>query len=118
MARNYVNEGNTLNYTAAADTASGDGVAIGSVLGVSLETVKSGAAGVAAIFGTFELPKLSAAVITQGEALIWDIDANKFIVASAATGDLLNCAIATEAAGNGTSTVKARLSPGSGSISP
>lgn len=117
MARNYVNEGNTLNYTAAADTNSGDGVALGSVLGVSLETVKNGATGVAAIVGTFELPKLSTAVITQGEMLIWDIDANKFIVASAATGDLLNCAVATEAAGNGALTVRARLCPGSGSIS-
>lgn len=117
MARNYVNEGNTLNFTAGATITSGQGVAIGCLLAVALGAVANGANGVAAIEGTFELPKLSTAVITQGEALIWDIDANQFIVASAATGDLLGCAVATEAAGNGTTTVRAKLCPGAGSIS-
>jgi len=113
MARNYINDGAFINFTAAADIASGQGVVVGSVLGVALESVKTGAVGGAAIFGAFELPKLAGADIAQGDPLIWDVDAGEFIVASPDAGDLLNCAIAIDAAGTGTTTVRARLSPGS-----
>ena len=117
MARNYVNPGEHITFTAAADVASGDGVAIGILLGVALGAVATAAQGTAAIEGAWDLPKLSTAVITEGAPLIWDVSAGQFIVASAATGDLLNCAVALEAAGNGTTTVRAKLLPGAGSVS-
>lgn len=117
MARNYVNPGEHITFTASADVASGAGVAIGVLLGVSLGDVASGEQGTAAITDAWTLPKLSTAVITEGAALIWDVSAGQFIVASAATGDLANCAVALEAAGNGTTTVRAKLTPGTGSVS-
>lgn len=117
MARNYVNPGEHITYTAAADTSSGAAFALGTLLAVSLGAVANGADGTAAIEGVWELPKLSTAVIAAGDSLIWDVSAGQFIVASAATGDLLNCAVAVEAAGNGTTSVRAKLTPGTGSVS-
>lgn len=117
MARNYVNPGEHITFTAGADVASGAGVVIGVMLGVALGAVANGETGTAAIEGAWDLPKLGTAVITEGAALIWDVSAGQFIVASAATGDLANCAVALEAAGNGTTTVRAKLTPGTGSMS-
>ncbi|HEX7113202.1 MAG TPA: capsid cement protein [Mizugakiibacter sp.] len=117
MARNHVSPGEHIAFTAAADVSSGAGVAIGTMLGVALGNVANGASGTAAIEGVWTLPKLSTAVIAEGDRLIWDVSAGEFIVAGAATGDLLNCAVAVEAAGNGTTTVNAKLTPGAGSIS-
>lgn len=117
MAKNFVFEGDHIPYTAAADVASGAAVVIGTLLGVSLTDVASGASGEAAVEGVWELPKLSTAVITAGASLIWDISAGQFIVAAPATGDLLGAATAIAAAGNGTTTVRARLNPGNATVS-
>lgn len=116
MANNYVKPGDHLTYTAAADTASGAGVLLGSVLGVSLTTVANGASGEAGIEGVWILPKASAAVINQWARPIWDQSAGEFIASGAATGDLLDGAVAVEAAGSGTTTVRVRLLPGAGSL--
>ena len=117
MAKNFIKPGDHLTYTAGADTASGAGVLLGTVLGVSLTAVGNGASGEAAVEGVWEMPKLSTAVIAAWARPTWDVSAGEFIVALPATGDLLNGAIAVEAAGNGTTTVKVRLLPGAGSLS-
>lgn len=114
MAKNFVFPGEHIPFTAAADADSGEAVVIGSLLGVSLTAVLNGGAGQAAIEGVWELPKLSTAVIAAGARLTWDISAGEFIVASAATGDIENCAVAIAAAGNGVTTVRAKLTPGAG----
>ncbi len=116
MAKNYIKPGDHWPFTAGANVASGQAVVIGTVLGVALCAVANGAAGEAAVEGVWELPKLSTAVIAQGVRLTWDVSAGEFIVASAAVGDLENCAVAEAAAGNGATTVRARLCPGAGTI--
>lgn len=116
MAKNYIKPGEHLTYTAGADIASGSGVLLGTLLGVALTTLASGASGEAAVEGVWELPKASAAVINAWSNPIWDVSAGEFIAASAATGDLLGGAVAVEAAGSGTTTVKVRLLPGGGSL--
>jgi len=117
--KNYVGPGEHISFVAGADITSGSGVVIGTLLGVATHDVKNGAPGTAAIEGVFTLPKLSTAVIAEGDRLIWDIDSSppQFIKASAATGDLLGVAVAVAAAGNGTTTVAAKLTPDSGSVS-
>lgn len=119
MAKNFVQPGVKIPFVAGATITSGSGVVIGSLLGVALHDVANGASGTAAIEGVFNLPKLSTAVIAAGARLIWDIDSSppQFIVASAATGDILSCAVAITAAGNGTTTVQAKLTPDGGSVS-
>lgn len=116
MAKNFIKPGEHLTYTAAADTASGSGVLLGSLLAVALTTVANGANGEAAIEGVWELPKASADVIAAWDEPTWDVSAGEFITGVAASGDLLGGAVAVEAAGAGTTTVKVRLLPGAGSL--
>jgi predicted RecA/RadA family phage recombinase len=59
--KNYVQDGKYLDFTAAADVDSGELVQVGSLHGVSVTDVASGAKGVLAMEGVFTLPKLTAA---------------------------------------------------------
>lgn len=104
MATNYVQPGDTMTITAGADLASGEVVVVGQSLCVALETIANGATGVVARKGVFTVPKVSAAVIAQGERLVWDASAAAFDdnAATPATGDVSGeGAVAFEAAGNG-----------------
>lgn len=114
MAKNYVASGEHITFVASAGVASGAAVVIGSLLGVSLTAVASGASGEAAIEGVWELPKLSTAVIANGTRLHWDVSAGEFVISGTAAGDLEGCAVAVAAAGNGMATVWAKLTPNTG----
>lgn len=73
MAKNFIQPGNTLTLTPAADVASGIGYLFGAALfGVALTDVKSGEAGEFATEGVFTLPKTSALAISVGDRLYWD----------------------------------------------
>jgi predicted RecA/RadA family phage recombinase len=116
MAKNYKQPGNVIDITAGANLTSGTPVVVGTLLAVPLTDIANGDVGAAQIEGVFELPKLGTAVITAGAKLIWDVSAGQFIIASAATGDLDGCAVAIAAAGNGTTTVLAKLLPGNATV--
>lgn len=116
MANNYVKPGEHISFTAGGTVASGQAVVIGSLLGVSLTALSNGETGEAAIEGVWELPCASAAVITPGAKLIWDVSAGEFILTGAATGDLVGCATAVAGAGNGVTTVLAKLTPGTATV--
>lgn len=117
MAKNFIKPGEHLTFVAGANIASGAGVLLGTLLGVSLTTVANGASGEAAVEGVWELPKASADVIAAWSRPVWDTATAAFITGLATTGDLLNGAIAVEAAGAGATKVKVRLLPGGGSLS-
>lgn len=116
MTNKFVQPGKVIDHTAASDITSGSCVVMGILLGVALGDIATGDTGSVQIEGVFELPKLSTAVITKGEKLIWDVSASQFIDGSAATGDLDGCAVAIEAAGNGSTTVLAKLLPGNATV--
>lgn len=116
MAKNYKFPGAVIDITAAANLTSGQAAIVGTLLAVALVDIPSGGKGSAQIEGVFELPKLPAAVVTEGAALHWDVSAGQFIVTATAVGDLENCAIAIAAAGNGTTKVLAKLAPGAGVV--
>ncbi|USE38935.1 DUF2190 family protein [Endozoicomonas sp. SCSIO W0465] len=65
MATNYLQEGKTIEFTAAADVASGSAVVVGTVVVVAISTVLSGELAVGMTDGVFDLPKGTGA-ITQG----------------------------------------------------
>ena len=112
MSKNYVQEGDVIQYTAGANIAAGAVVAIGQILGVALVDIANGETGSVAIEGVFSVPKVSGAVIAQGESLTWDVSAGAFDdnAATAATGDITGApAVAFEAAGNGVTTLKVRF---------
>ena len=104
MTTTAVQRGDVIDYTAGSTIASGDVVVIGNIIGVALTDIANGSTGSVATRGVFTVPKVSAAVIAQGESLVWDVSAGAFDdnAASPATGDISGAAAcAWEAAGNG-----------------
>ena len=116
MATSMKQPGEVIDYTAGADISSGDVVVIGSngdaIIGVAITDIANGDTGPVAIGGVWTLPKVSAAVIGQGESLVWDSSAGEFDDNQAipAAGDVSGpAAIAFAAAGNGATTVDVKL---------
>ena len=116
MATNYVSDGNVINWTNGTGSAvsSGDVVATGHCIGVALVDIANGATGSVAVEGVFAVPKVSAAVFTQGEKLIWDASASAFddSAATPATGDITGGAVAWIAGANAETTCTVKLTPG------
>lgn len=116
MATNYVSDGNVINWTNGTGSAvsSGDVVATGHCIGVALVDIADGATGSVAVEGVFTVPKVSAAVFTQGEKLIWDASASAFddSAATPATGDITGGAVAWIAGANAETTCTVKLTPG------
>jgi predicted RecA/RadA family phage recombinase len=121
MSTKYVSEGATIDYAngTGSDIAADDVVKVSGVLGVALADIPDGESGSVRIKGIFRLPKVSAAVIAQGETLVWDVSAGAFDDANAtpATGDVSgSTAIAAAAAGNGDTVVDVLLTGVPGTV--
>ena len=104
--KTFIQPGNIITVTAAANIASGDGVLVGSIFGVAATDAVAGDEVEIGTVGVYELPKLSTAAIAQGDRVAWDDTAKK--IALPGVG-LYPVGIATESAGNGATTVKVRL---------
>jgi predicted RecA/RadA family phage recombinase len=108
--KNYVQEGKTLTLTAPAAVTSGQLVVVGSIIGVAAFDAASGGEVEVTVEGVFELPKSATDVIAQGDKLYWD-SGQSTLTKTAGTGSKPMVGVATEAAGNGSSTVNCRLMP-------
>lgn len=77
MAKNYICEGDRLDYTNATgvDIKSGDPVLIGSTLGVAYTDIPGELTRTVMIEGVYSLPK-DAAIISQGAKVYFDADGN------------------------------------------
>lgn len=77
MAKNYICEGDRLDYTNATgvDIKSGDPVLIGSTLGVAYTDIPGELTRTVMIEGVYEIRKASGAM-AQGAKLYWDADGN------------------------------------------
>lgn len=113
-------EKRTIQYLAAADIVVDQIVVCGATapvsVGVACQAIADTETGIVDIAGVYDMPKVSAGVIKAGEAVDWDatlsaIDDNQSTLAS---GDVGNCGVAMEDAGNGDTTVKVQLLPGVG----
>lgn len=118
MAKNYIQPGEVIDYTAGADIATGDVVVVGNLIGVAITDIANGAVGPAKITGVFELPKVPTAVIGAGETVNWDLDVGAFDdnQAVAAAGDLSGGCVAVAAAGNGDATVMVKINVGANTV--
>lgn len=121
MAVQFVQEGETINYSnAGAAIAAGDVVVMGHTIGIALvdiaATTGSGAVGISGVFSG--VPKVTAAVFAQGEKLIWDVSAGKFDDSAAipASGDVTGAAIAAVAGANLETTCTIKLTPGNATL--
>jgi predicted RecA/RadA family phage recombinase len=90
---------------------------VGQQIGIALvDIAATSGTGEVAVAGVYNVPKVSAAVIAQGESVIWDASAGEFDdnAATPATGDVSGCCVAAEAAGNGVTTIAVKLNVGIG----
>lgn len=113
---NRLGDGKSITYSNTGSAISaGDVVIMGDTIGVAaVDIAATTGVGEVYIDGEFTLPKLTAAVITVGQRMMWDVTGGGFDddAATPASGDISNGAIAMEGAGSGVLTIKARLTPG------
>lgn len=116
---NYQQRGAVISFTAGATIAAGQVVRVGNLLGVAPAAVANGATGELCIEGVFTVPKVSGAVIANGETLTWDASAAAFDdnAATPATGDVTGpCACAFEAAGSGVTSLAVKFTGVPGTV--
>lgn len=107
MATNYIEDGEVLTLTPAADVAAGVGYLFGAGLfGVAINAVSSGNPGAFATEGVWQLAKTSALAISVGDRVFWDAT-NK--VVNKTTTAQQQVGVAVEAAANPSGTVKVKL---------
>lgn len=117
MAKTYVQKGDVLDHTAAADISSGAVVAMGNIVGVALADIPNGGIGPVQVDGVFTLAKTAATAWAQGDALRWDVSASQFTKGGvAATGDISNCAVAAAVAGSADTTAAVLLRAMAGTV--
>lgn len=119
MATNQTQHGESIVITAGANITSGQVVRVGQLLGVAITDIANGSTGAIALEGVFTVPKVSGAVIAQGESLTWDASAAAFDdnAATPATGDVTGApAIAWTAAGNGVTTLQVKFTGVPGTV--
>ena len=98
MAKNYVQEGEVIDFVAAAAVLAGAVVVMGKRIGISLSDTAQGATGAAAVEGVFKLNKLAGDVVGQGDLLYWDA-ANTRLTTTAGGNTLAGYAFAAAAGG-------------------
>ena len=97
----------TWTNSSGADVVSGQVVKMGSMIGVAITDIAQNADGAVKVTGVFaSMPKTTGTAWTVGLGLNWDVSTGKFdsIAATAATGDIVGCCQAWEAAASGDAT--------------
>ncbi|EOX4945655.1 DUF2190 family protein [Vibrio alginolyticus] len=69
MAKNKIEDGQTIDFTAATAHKSGDLIEVGALAVVVHQNVEAGEPGVGHVEGVWSLPKSTAIAIAQGEAV-------------------------------------------------
>lgn len=121
--KNNVAVGTRITWTNGTGSAvvSGQLIRVGNLLAVASVNIANGSVGELCIGSVFEVPKKSTDTITQGQALTWKASLAQLTntPGAAASGDLAGVAVAWEAAGAGSTVVKAFLPAiGSGTLTP
>lgn len=109
MAKNYIQDGNIIDFTAGAATVSGQVVVVGSIVGIAAADVANGNVGPLIVNGVVEIPAATAE-ITVGAPVYWDADGDPVggtadsgaATATATDNTLVGYAIAAKAAAGAT----------------
>lgn len=94
--KTYIQHGAILTVTAPAEVASGDGVLIGSLFGVSQIAAASGAEITIVTQGVIELAKTAAQEWSVGDKIYWN-DTTKKATTAASGNTLIGVAVAAAA---------------------
>lgn len=107
--KNFIQPGNSIDVAApTGGMTSGVGVQIGSLFGVAIETKAQTLIGSIQVEGVVQIAKLGTDVMAVGAKVNWN---NTTKQVQLAAGDLAAVATVVEAAGNGITTVKVKLTP-------
>lgn len=105
--KNHIQKGDVITVAApAGGIGAGEGAIIGNIFGVAAFAAAVGEPVELATTGVYQLPKATAAVLTVGARVAWDNTAKNINLPG--TGRF-PVGIATEAAGNGITSVAVRL---------
>lgn len=103
----YVQHGDSVDYTPAVDVAAGDVIAIGTLVGVAKRDIKANTLGAMTVLGVFDVVKDAAEVIALGDSIYWD--STNLRCTKVTTGNKY-MGKAVLAAGANTTTVRVRVS--------
>ena len=104
--KNKILSGNTITITAGATITSGQGVLVGTVLGVAVESVASGDPVAVQLEGVFTLPILGTDAPAVGAKLYWDAGNSRL---TTTVGSNTEAGIAFAAKASGPTTVRIKL---------
>ena len=105
--KNHIQKGDVITVPApAGGIASGEGAIIGNIFGIAAYAAAIAEPVELATIGVYQLPKATAAVLTVGARVAWDNTAKNINVPGAGRFPV---GVATEAAGNGITSVAVRL---------
>ncbi len=118
---NGIHEGKLFSWTngTGSAVAAGGIVVVGAVLAVATTDIANGASGTVQVGYAVKAPKVSGAVIGQGETLTWDVSAGAFddSAATPEAGDITGAAaFAMTAAADGDTTVEVVLTGVPGTV--
>lgn len=105
MAKNYVEDGKTIEIVATALLKSGDLVQVGDMFAVAVTDIAAGSAGTGIAEGVFSIPKLVTEDIAAGKKVYLKDGA----VQTDATGGLPYVGVAWAPAANGDGTIPVKL---------
>ncbi|EEC0687317.1 DUF2190 family protein [Salmonella enterica subsp. enterica] len=105
MAKNYVEDGKTIELKASAAVKSGDLVQVGDMFVVAVTDIAAGSAGTGIAEGVFSVPKLTTEDIAAGKKLYLKDGA----VQTDATGGLPYVGVAWAAAANGDEMIPVKI---------
>ncbi|WP_303839416.1 DUF2190 family protein [Selenomonas ruminantium] len=103
----FVQKGDNIDYTAAADIGYMDVVALTDRIGVALENIANGATGTVTLTGVFDFPAAtgSGKALTVGEKVYWDAT-NSVITPTATDNIFAGYAVAAKTAAGTTARVR------------
>ncbi|EDS8885681.1 DUF2190 family protein [Salmonella enterica] len=105
MAKNYVEDGKTIDIVATAPLKSGDLVQVGDMFAVAVTDIAAGSAGTGIAEGVFSVPKLVTEDIAAGKKVYLKDGA----VQTDATGGLLYVGVTWAPAANGDGIIPVKL---------
>lgn len=98
MSAKFIQKGNTLSIPSATAVANDRMIILGTRVAISQVSIPAGGSGAVKISGVFAYAKLSADVVTLGQALFYD-SANDRLTTTAGTNTAAGFAVAAAAAG-------------------
>ena len=116
MARNFIQDGDTLDIVVAAAVTSGTPIAVGALAGIPLTSAAIGVTAAVRVVGVWSVPKMAGAAFTVGQRVNFRPSASAFTLGTPVAGDLIGAGIAVAAAASGDLTATVRLSPGVATI--